>query len=76
MDGIPVGRMVSDEINTSEMDQEIARRVVRPGPCSAGNCGAYSNIASEPDGPGSAIGVFFLVGPSGVGKTETANYSG
>ncbi len=71
--GIPVGRMVSDEINTIlKLDQEMQRRVV-------GQDHALREIAerirtsranlTDPDRP---IGVFFLVGPSGVGKTETA----
>lgn len=71
--GIPVGRMVSDEINTVlDLDQEMQQRVV-------GQDHALKEIAerirtsranlTDPDRP---IGVFFLVGSSGVGKTETA----
>ena len=71
--GIPVGRMVSDEINTIlSLDKEMQKRVV-------GQDHALDEIAerirtsranlTDPDRP---IGVFFLVGPSGVGKTETA----
>ncbi|MCP4786105.1 MAG: type VI secretion system ATPase TssH, partial [Fuerstiella sp.] len=71
--GIPVGRMVSDEINTIlALDSEMQKRVV-------GQDHALEEIAerirtsranlTDPDRP---IGVFFLVGPSGVGKTETA----
>ncbi|MEQ9408261.1 MAG: type VI secretion system ATPase TssH [Fuerstiella sp.] len=71
--GIPVGRMVSDEINTVlKLDTEMQKRVV-------GQDHALQEIAerirtsranlTDPDRP---IGVFFLVGPSGVGKTETA----
>jgi type VI secretion system protein VasG len=71
--GIPVGRMVSDEINTVlALDREMQQRVV-------GQDHALREIAerirtsranlTDPDRP---IGVFFLVGPSGVGKTETA----
>jgi type VI secretion system protein VasG len=71
--GIPVGRMVSDEINTIlALDKEMQKRVV-------GQDHALQEIAerirtsranlTDPDRP---IGVFFLVGPSGVGKTETA----
>ncbi|MCA9047519.1 MAG: type VI secretion system ATPase TssH [Planctomycetaceae bacterium] len=71
--GIPVGRMVSDEINTIlRLDTEMQQRVV-------GQNHALKEIAerirtsranlTDPDRP---IGVFFLVGPSGVGKTETA----
>lgn len=71
--GIPVGRMVSDEINTVlDLDKEMQKRVV-------GQDHALREIAervrtsranlTDPDRP---IGVFFLVGSSGVGKTETA----
>jgi len=71
--GIPVGRMVSDEIQTIlRLDRELQQRVV-------GQDHALREIAerirtsranlTDPDRP---IGVFFLVGPSGVGKTETA----
>ncbi len=71
--GIPVGRMMSDEINTIlALDKEMQKRVV-------GQDHALEAIAerirtsranlTDPDRP---IGVFFLVGPSGVGKTETA----
>ncbi|MEY3174633.1 MAG: hypothetical protein RLZZ436_2547 [Planctomycetota bacterium] len=71
--GIPVGRMVSDEIQTIlRLDKELQQRVV-------GQDHALREIAerirtsranlTDPDRP---IGVFFLVGPSGVGKTETA----
>lgn len=71
--GIPVGRMVSDEINTVlALDREMQKRVV-------GQDHGLKEIAerirtsranlTDPDRP---IGVFFLVGPSGVGKTETA----
>lgn len=71
--GIPVGRMVSDEINTIlALDSEMQKRVV-------GQDHGLKEIAerirtsranlTDPDRP---IGVFFLVGPSGVGKTETA----
>ena len=71
--GIPVGRMVSDEIQTIlRLEQELQQRVV-------GQDHALGEIAerirtsranlTDPDRP---IGVFFLVGPSGVGKTETA----
>ena len=71
--GIPVGKMVTDEINDilklntrmeehiigqQEAIEEISKRIQT----------ARANL-NEPDKP---IGVFLLVGPSGVGKTETA----
>ena len=71
--GIPVGRMVSDEIRTVlELDQAMKKMVV-------GQDHAMDTIAeivrtsrANLKDPGKPIGVFFLVGPSGVGKTETA----
>lgn len=71
--GIPAGRMVRDEIeNILRLDRDMQQRVV-------GQDHALREIAerirtsranlTDPDRP---IGVFFLVGPSGVGKTETA----
>lgn len=71
--GIPVGRMVSDEINTIlNLAGEMQKRVV-------GQDHALQEIAERIQtsranltDPGRPIGVFFLVGSSGVGKTETA----
>lgn len=71
--GIPVGRMVSDEINTVlNLDKRMEERVV-------GQDHALDSIAqrirtsrANLTDPSRPIGVFFLVGPSGVGKTETA----
>lgn len=71
--GIPVGRMVSDEITTIlNLDNEMRKRVV-------GQDHALKEIAERIQtsranltDPSRPIGVFFLVGPSGVGKTETA----
>ncbi|MEZ5978993.1 MAG: type VI secretion system ATPase TssH [Planctomycetota bacterium] len=71
--GIPVGRMVSDEIKTIlSLGEQMRRRVV-------GQDHAIESLAerirmsranlTDPNRP---IGVFMLVGTSGVGKTETA----
>ena len=72
--GIPVGRMVRDEIETVlKLAEILNRRVV-------GQSHGLSMIAkrietnrAKLDNPQKApIGVFMLAGPSGVGKTETA----
>ena len=71
--GIPVGKMVKDEIETVlQLDEHLKRRVI-------GQDHAMSSIAqriitsrANLDDPGKPVGVFMLVGPSGVGKTETA----
>jgi type VI secretion system protein VasG len=71
--GIPVGKMVSNEIqNVRALESKLQERVI-------GQAHALSAIAerirmaranlTDPTRP---IGVFLLVGTSGVGKTETA----
>jgi len=71
--GIPVGRMVRDEIETVlKLPEILNRRVI-------GQSHGLSMIAkrietsrAKLDNPSKPIGVFMLAGPSGVGKTETA----
>lgn len=71
--GIPVGRMVRDEISAVlKLTDTLDQRVV-------GQKHALERIARRIqtaraglDNPNKPIGVFMLVGPSGVGKTETA----
>jgi type VI secretion system protein VasG len=71
--GIPVGKMVKDEIaSVLELPGTLGQRVI-------GQSHALETIAqriitsrASLDDPGKPIGVFLLVGPSGVGKTETA----
>ena len=71
--GIPVGRMVKDEIETIlSLADTLNRRVV-------GQTHGLQMIAkrietnrAKLDNPNKPIGVFMLCGPSGVGKTETA----
>jgi type VI secretion system protein VasG len=71
--GIPVGRMVADEIETVlNLADILNRRIV-------GQIQGLEMIAkrietnrARLDNPNKPIGVFMLCGPSGVGKTETA----
>ena len=71
--GIPVGRMLKDEIATVlNLPERLAERV-------KGQDHALEMIArrvqtsrANLDNPGKPVGVFLLAGPSGVGKTETA----
>lgn len=71
--GIPVGRMVADEVQTVlQLADILNRRVV-------GQSHGLKMIAkrietnrAKLDNPNKPIGVFMLCGPSGVGKTETA----
>jgi type VI secretion system protein VasG len=71
--GIPLGKMVRNEIETVlALDEHLKKRVI-------GQDHALSAIAqriltsrANLDDPVKPVGVFLLVGPSGVGKTETA----
>ncbi|HEY4360173.1 MAG TPA: type VI secretion system ATPase TssH [Bryobacteraceae bacterium] len=71
--GIPVGKMLSDEIKTVlALESHLQARVI-------GQNHALEQIAerirtsrASLEDPNKPIGVFLLVGPSGVGKTETA----
>ncbi len=71
--GIPVGRMVKNEIETVlNLADLLNRRII-------GQRHALEMIArriqtsrAALDNPNKPIGVFMLAGPSGVGKTETA----
>lgn len=71
--GIPVGRMVANEIRTILNLQESMERSV------VGQSHALEQIAesirtsrAKLTDPSRPIGIFLLSGPSGVGKTETA----
>jgi type VI secretion system protein VasG len=71
--GIPVGRMVKDEVAAVlNLAKTLGGRVI-------GQDHALEMIAKRVqtaraglENPGKPIGVFMLAGPSGVGKTETA----
>jgi type VI secretion system protein VasG len=71
--GVPVGRMVKNEIETVlKLAETLNQRVI-------GQRHALDMIAkriqtsrAKLDNPNKPIGVFMLCGPSGVGKTETA----
>jgi len=71
--GIPVGRMVKDEVATVlNLPNTLGKRVI-------GQDHALEMIAKRVqtaraglENPSKPIGVFMLAGPSGVGKTETA----
>ncbi|MBL6456916.1 type VI secretion system ATPase TssH [Belnapia sp. T6] len=71
--GIPVGRMVSDEIKTIlNLKEKLEERVVgQPHALAAIAQAIQTNRAGLTD-PRKPIGVFMMVGTSGVGKTETA----
>ena len=72
--GVPVGRMVKNEIETVlNLADALNQRVI-------GQRHALEMIArrihtsrAKLDNPNKPVGVFMLCGPSGVGKTETAH---
>ena len=71
--GIPVGKMLTDEVQVAlSLERRLGARVV-------GQDHALQIIAMRIrtsragiEDPGKPVGVFMLTGPSGVGKTETA----
>ena len=71
--GIPIGKMLKDEVETVlHLESHLGKRVI-------GQTHALGMISerirtskASLEDPSKPIGVFMLVGPSGVGKTETA----
>ena len=71
--GIPVGRMVKDEIeNVLRLPEILNKRVVGQSHGLAMIAKRIETNRARLDNPNKPIGVFMLCGPSGVGKTETA----
>lgn len=71
--GVPVGKMVRNELQTVlELDRLLGRRVVGQDHALKALAERIAVSRAELEAPNRPIGVFLLVGPSGVGKTETA----
>ncbi|NUY32357.1 type VI secretion system ATPase TssH [Paraburkholderia sp. JPY303] len=71
--GIPVGRMLADELHTVlYLQDKLAERVVGQDEALDAIARRVRTFRADLDDPGKPVGVFLLVGPSGVGKTETA----
>jgi type VI secretion system protein VasG len=71
--GIPVGRMVTDEIRTVlGLKQRMEERVVGQSHALDAIAQRIRTSRANLTDPRRPIGVFLLVGPSGTGKTETA----
>lgn len=71
--GIPVGRMVADEIHTVlELKQRMEQRIIGQSHALEALAQRIRTARANLVDPRRPIGVFLLVGPSGVGKTETA----
>jgi type VI secretion system protein VasG len=71
--GIPIGKMLKDEISTAlSLDEYLGRRVIGQAHALAAISERIRTSKARLEDPGKPVGVFLLVGPSGVGKTETA----
>lgn len=72
--GIPVGRMVKDEIaSVLTLADQLKRRVVGQDHAMDAIAKRIQTSRAKLDNPNKPVGVFMLAGPSGVGKTETAH---
>ncbi|KEQ12252.1 type VI secretion system ATPase TssH [Endozoicomonas numazuensis] len=71
--GIPVGKMVSDEINAiRELANRMKTRVIGQDHAMEAVAQAIKTSRAGLTDPRKPVGVFLFVGTSGVGKTETA----
>jgi type VI secretion system protein VasG len=71
--GIPVGKMLKDEITTVlALEKHLGARVIGQDHALGGISQRIRTSRAKLDDPEKPVGVFLLVGPSGVGKTETA----
>jgi type VI secretion system protein VasG len=71
--GIPVGRMVRNEIgNVLNLAPSLGQRVVGQDHAMEAIARRIQTSRAGLDNPSKPIGVFMLCGPSGTGKTETA----
>src|SRR5271157_4480184 len=71
--GIPTGKMVKDEVQTVlKLEGHLGARVIGQDHALEGIAQRIRTSRAGLEDPHKPIGVFLLVGPSGVGKTETA----
>ncbi|WP_338764985.1 type VI secretion system ATPase TssH [Massilia sp. METH4] len=71
--GIPLGRMVKDEIDTvRQLHLQLGERVLGQAHAIAAVAQRVRTARANLDDPNKPKGVFLFAGPSGVGKTETA----
>jgi type VI secretion system protein VasG len=71
--GIPVGRMVRDEVAAvMSLEDQLRKRVVGQDRALAAIAERVKTARARLSDPNKPLGTFLLVGPSGVGKTETA----
>jgi type VI secretion system protein VasG len=71
--GIPVGKMLKDEVGiVLKLEEHLGRRVIGQDHALGAIAQRIRTSRASLDDPNKPVGVFLLVGPSGVGKTETA----
>ncbi|HBM11105.1 MAG TPA: type VI secretion system ATPase TssH [Rhodospirillaceae bacterium] len=71
--GIPVGRMMRDDIQgVIDLESRMQARIVGQDHALDVVARRIRTYRAGLDDPGKPVGVFMFVGPSGVGKTETA----
>ncbi|MDR0999000.1 MAG: type VI secretion system ATPase TssH [Treponema sp.] len=71
--GIPLGRMVKDEIKSIlSLDEEINRRIIGQDQGVKAIAKRVTTARASLADPNKPIAVIMMAGPSGVGKTETA----
>jgi len=72
--GIPIGRMVKDEIaSVLTIADQLKKRVIGQDHSMDAIAKRIQTSRAKLDNPNKPLGVFMLAGPSGVGKTETAH---
>jgi type VI secretion system protein VasG len=71
--GIPVGKMLRDELGTVlGLEKHLGTRIIGQSHALEGISRRIRTSRAGIEDPNKPVGVFMLVGPSGVGKTETA----
>ena len=71
--GIPLGRMLADEQQSVlQLHEHLRERVIGQDEALDSIARRIRSYRAGLDDPAKPVGVFMLVGPSGVGKTETA----
>ncbi|RZA30704.1 MAG: type VI secretion system ATPase TssH [Proteobacteria bacterium] len=71
--GIPAGRMMQDDIAAVlSLEKQLRQRVVGQDRALEAIAARVKTAKAGLSDPGKPLGTFLLVGPSGVGKTETA----
>ena len=71
--GIPIGKMLRDEAHvTLDLERLLGARIIGQGHALEAISRRIRTSRAGIEDPGKPVGVLLLVGPSGVGKTETA----